>query len=155
MKRLLRSRIVLAGLFGVMGAAAALAATGNLPVIQDDEEPKSVRVVDAESVDRSDAGRAFTARTETAPREPATGATRRTTGYVYDDDYRSQLYEQYFGYEEEEEDDDQVVYVAPEDDGGGSGQAGEPGEPGIPDGDGEDGGGEGGPAGPGGAGGGD
>ncbi|MGH2759551.1 MAG: hypothetical protein ACRDKJ_08305 [Actinomycetota bacterium] len=148
MHRLLRSRVFLAALFGVIGAAAVLAATGNLPGLDDDEDPRSARVVERDS----NAGTSFTTRTP-APRrsEPATGAVRRTTSYPYeDDDYRSQLYEQYFGEPEDEEDDD-YVYVPPEENGGGPGQPGEPGEPGIPD-DGE-GGGEGGPAGPGGAGG--
>lgn len=146
----MRSRLFVAGLFGVIGAAAALAITGNFPGTGDDEEPTSARVVEKPTGD-FDEGRSFGARTP-APERP--GATRRTASRpVAENDYYDQLYEQYFGEVEDEEDED-FVYVPPEDDddGSGGGTAGEPGQPGIPDDDnGDNSGGEGGPAGPGGA----
>ena len=131
MKRILGSKVFLAGLFACLGAAGALAITGNFPGLDDDEEPTSARVVERSS----DAGTAFTSRTPAPSRvQPVSGSSRRTTSYTYEeDDYQSRLYEQYFGEPEDEEDDD-YVYMPPAND---------------------DDGGQGGPAGPGGAGGGD
>jgi len=155
MKRLLRSRILVACLFGLIGAVATLAATGNLPGLSGDpsEEPRRTTTSRART-DASEPGTAFTTHPESeSPRADApSGRVRR---YSSENDYRDQLYEQYFGYEEEEEvDEDETVFVRPEE-GAGSGEPGEPGEPGIP-GDGEDdsGDGAGGPGGPGGEGGG-
>lgn len=137
----------MAVVFGVIGAAAALAISGSFPGVGGDD-PTPARAVQTPPAD-FDAGTSFGARTP-APQQQRT-ARRTSSREIADNDYYDQLYEQYFG-EPEDEDDDDYVYIPPEDeDGGGPGTAGEPGEPGIPD-DGE-GGGEGGPAGPGGAGG--
>lgn len=156
MVRLLRSRLVLAGAFAAVGGAAALGATGNLPGLDREDHEPAARPR-AEPVTPTRSGTAFRAPEAIREKEPRPVRARSRARYRYEDDYRRQLYERYFGYEEEEEDDDeQVEMVRPAPNGGGPGEAGDPGQPGIPSGTegGEDGAGTGGAGGPGGPGGG-